>query len=419
MKLNNFAPPTGGWREKVVKGTFRNSTIYVNENGASQSEIPEALARAERLENCVYSYTLKANNSKGEIEVFAPARFALDRDRTPAQRGYYEKFDEYSVFWSHSVKVIEEEIKAVNAKIFKIREDLEKFPNERKTLNAEINRLDEQLQQIKSRERTAQQRSDGLLSRVGKSHIKRDWQQTRVGSNFPAGEDFRSMFLERFLDFESFACDAVNCLDDLECKDSAAVLVSDVIAPVFNAAIGEIARRLKVKREILKREFNTVVPESGEDNIVKLFWYSTQQTQMLREIQALSEEHVLAMTKNLGGRIPELLAEMERQAEAGSIANDENSIRINRLLGFLLELQTVAELSDPRCFLQPAPGSRVTYKEGYCMEILSPGTKKFGRIQEGDQVEVVMCGLYFEDSTNAFATVKPVVPCLVRRLMKA
>jgi hypothetical protein len=135
-------------------------------------------------------------------------------------------------------------------------------------------------------------------------------------------------------------------------------------------------------------------------------------------VQALSEEWVLDMTTKLGGRVPVLLAEMERQGEAGSIANEETAIRINKLLGFLLELQTVAELSDPRCFLQPAPGSRVSYKEGFCMEILSPGTKKFGRIQEGDQVEVVLCGLYFEDSTNAFATVKPVVPCLVRRLVK-
>jgi hypothetical protein len=70
-------------------------------------------------------------------------------------------------------------------------------------------------------------------------------------------------------------------------------------------------------------------------------------------------------------------------------------------------------LSDPGCYLLPAPGERLSYQEGHCVEVLSPGTKKFGRIKEGDVVEVVLSGLYFDDPATG---AKPVQPMLVRRL---
>jgi hypothetical protein len=72
----------------------------------------------------------------------------------------------------------------------------------------------------------------------------------------------------------------------------------------------------------------------------------------------------------------------------------------------------VTTLSDPRCYLHPAPGQTEYYRESSQTEILSPGAKKHGRIQENDVVEVVLPGLYF-DAPGGNA--KPTLPPLVRR----
>lgn len=396
-------------------------TSYINQRtGERSSTLPDALRRFQEQEGQICSYTLQASNTEGQIEIFAPIKYAENNKRPIVQVGAYEHFDDYAPFWAESVKRLEAEILRNDKKIAENKAKEAAFPDERRHMQAEINRLDQQLEGIKARERSAQQKSDGMLSRVGKSHIKRDWQQSRVGTGFPAGEDFRSMFLERFLDFESFACDAVNCLEDLKVEDATAALVRQVMRPIYNFAVQEISRRADERRLLMEQEFGATLPPGGEDTIAKLFWYSTQQDQLYHEINrqvTTGADEVTTMLNRLSPFIRTLHAEMLKQGADGNIANDENSIRLDKLLGFLLQLQTVAFLSDPQCFLQPPPGEMVKFKEGFTMEILSPGTKMYGRIKEGDSVEVVMCGLYFEDAAGKYDTVKPVVPCLVRRLI--
>jgi len=223
---------------------------------------------------------LKSENSEGEIEIFAPANWVRNNDRQERQIGLYNSFAEYSKFWCRSVRVIEEEIAYIIDKTSRLRREAQDWPKTRDRLKAEEAELDHKLEAVRARERAVQQQSDGLLSLVGRSHIKRDWQQTRVGSKFPAGEDFRSLFLEKLLDFESFACDAVNCLEDLKIPDAASVLVVEVIAPLFSNVIQNVNARIEAKKRFLKERFNATLPTGTEDNIVKLFWYSTQQKQL-------------------------------------------------------------------------------------------------------------------------------------------
>jgi FtsZ-binding cell division protein ZapB len=419
LTLNNDSDYYGGWAEKVVRGMVGSSKIYEHSNGQHSATPPPEYLAGQMGEGQVVSYTLASVNEEGRIEVFSPASYAKSTNREIIQRGFYKEFNGYAPFWAHSVRVLEKEIRDVNAKIVELKEKEAAFPAERQRIQAEITRLDKSLQEVKARERTTQQKSDSMLSRVGKSHIKRDWQQTRVGSGFPAGEDYRTMFMEKFLDFESFACDAVNCLEDLQHPDPAGVLVREVMLPVYNRAVREIKQRTDAAQALLKEEYGSVLPANGEDTIVKLFWYSTMQNKLFHDVMKMEVTRSTQMTMELGGTVVQLYHEMVRQGNENLIANDENCIRIDKLLRNLLELQTVAVLSDPTCFLQPSPGEFVAYKENFCLEIMSPGTKMHGRIKEGDKVEVVMCGLYFEDATNKFDSVKPVVPCLVRRLVAA
>ncbi len=68
----------------------------------------------------------------------------------------------------------------------------------------------------------------------------------------------------------------------------------------------------------------------------------------------------------------------------------------------------MAKLSDPECSIKPEPGNRVLFSKDKYNEILSPGSKIYGRIKEGDEVEIVFPGLYFDDSV--------IINPLVRRL---
>jgi hypothetical protein len=135
------------------------------------------------------------------------------------------------------------------------------------------------------------------------------------------------------------------------------------------------------------------------------------------EIAALTEEDIMAMTDRMDTWVTDLYNQMMKAAEDGDIDNGEQNLRVPHIVRHFLRLHTIALLSDPCCYLYPAPGASTFYREGHCVEILSPGTKKYGRIKEGDVVEVVLCGLYFENPKRGDP--KPVIPSLVRRLVTA
>jgi hypothetical protein len=257
-----------------------------------------------------------------------------------------------------------------------------------------------------------------MISRVGKSHIKRDWQQTKIDSSFPAGEDLRSMFLKDFLDFESFACDAVNCLEDLNIGDPASMLANDILRSIHLDTEKEVKARLDKRRDALRDSFGVKQSpdEETEDSIARLFWYHTLQSKMYKEIQEIQVGIVPLGESSTKLHDEMVLAEKENRIEQG-----ESALRLPQLVLLMLKFHTIAALSDPRCYLYPAPGARIPYKESsYTMEVLSPGTKTHGRIQEGDEVEVVFSGLYFEElTTENFLTNKAAEVPLVRRLAVA
>jgi hypothetical protein len=148
--------------------------------------------------------------------------------------------------------------------------------------------------------------------------------------------------------------------------------------------------------------------------VPRLFWYQTQQVQFPAEIRAITDEQIFALMQQADQLIPVLHQRMLQAAEEGLVDAGEQNLRIPQLVRHLLRLHTITALSDPRCYMFPAPGAKVDYTDTMHSEILSPGVKRYGRIKEGDQVEVVLCGLYFEPK---WANPKPVIPCLVRRVV--
>lgn len=269
----------------------------------------------------------------------------------------------------------------------------------------------------------ANARADNLLARAGKSHIKRDWMQTKMDSSFPAGEDYRNEFLAAFLDFESFACDVVNVIEDAEKVDgnvATETLVNDVMKPLYINCQTYIRDLLESQKKMLQDNFGIAINENDpktKETVPTLFWYKSMQPQILRMVDNLTEEKV---NEIMGDSLVDIHHKMLIAATEERIAFDENALRIPQVARSLLRLMAIAALSDPACYLSPTPGQRMKFKEGFMQEVLSPGTRKHGRIQEGDEVEVVQGGLYFEELTEAnLGTLRPVVVPMVRRLIKA
>eukprot|EP01032_Pedospumella_encystans_P012626 gene12626-14595_t len=65
----------------------------------------------------------------------------------------------------------------------------------------------ELIKDIKDKEKAASERADTLMARAGKSYIKRDVQQTKFESPFPAGDTFLAGFKKDFLGFDTFLND--------------------------------------------------------------------------------------------------------------------------------------------------------------------------------------------------------------------
>jgi hypothetical protein len=266
----------------------------------------------------------------------------------------------------------------------------------------------------------SEKRADTLIARAGQSHIKRDWQRISGESLFPAGEDLKLGFEKPFLNFESFACDAITALENLGHEESAApaVFVQQVMAPMYEAAKAYIGAIVQKKKDALVEMFGAAVPDDlANDTVPKLFWFSTLQTLLPPQILALSDGAIDELIAGMGPLVAQVHERMLQDAQEGVISNEENDLRLPVLVRAFLLLFTYVSLSDPYCYLVPAPGTRLTYVPERFKEILSPGARKHGQIKAGDVVEVVLCGLYFEDPAGDFSAVKAIVPPLVRRLV--
>jgi hypothetical protein len=338
-------------------------------------------------------------------EIFLPLSGAVELNKSPAALSYLQTLEDALPFWTSTVATYEQ----------KIHSDAEDAKTREKVLTDTIERLRGGAQDSNLRERFFRQHSNTWAKQTKSFPVKRDAQlNSSPSTSFPQGESIRSGFATSFVQFETFAADVVTCLEELGHSDPTAVLVRDVMMPLFLATERFVKERLDAKRTLLWEAFGTTLDEhSNEDSAVRLFWYYTQQRQLTAEVESLREDAVNSLVAGAHPLLPQLELQMYKAALTGVISAEEQNLRVPKLVRHLLRLQVVTTLSDPRCYLHPAPGTRVQYKEGHCVEILSPGTMRHGRIKEGDQVEVVLCGLYFDTPS---ATTKPTFPCLVRRL---
>lgn len=195
-----------------------------------------------------------------------------------------------------------------------------------------------------------------------------------------------------FINFESFAFDAIDTLEDLHNSNAADLFVAGVMSPMHQVTLRFVTDKLKEPK------------------------YATQANQIIFDIQDLDDSAIYAIMDKLPQKVKELSTAMSNAAAKGCIADGEHSLRIPTLVRHLLKLHAMAALCEPKCELTPVPGYRLPYKSTHHKEILSPGAKNHGHIKDGDLVEVVLCGVNFE-TTSSDTDNRPAIPCLVRRLL--
>lgn len=293
-----------------------------------------------------------------------------------------------------------------------------------KTLEDSIPLFNEKIAILQSKFSESEKRSDVLISRAGKGHIRRDWQRIKnTKDSFPEGDDLKQFFERSLVNFESFAFDVIYSIQKMsEMKN---IIISDkdaqnqfinIMRKIYDGCKIYIDNILDKKSKILFENFGVDIKSvTDEYDIRKLFWYGTLQEKTTKEIKNLFftlpsknsnqsdiifSEEILKIMNQLN--LLELHNFMINLTD--EISQTENDIRIPSIINYFITMFNYCALSDPPCYLLPAPGITTKYNSDRHSEILSPGAKKYGSIQADDAVVVICPGLFFDnDDLNSKA----------------
>ena len=233
----------------------------------------------------------------------------------------------------------------------------------------DVMKLKEQNNSLMVELKVARDHVSNMVSLMGGCHVHRDTLKTTVseensvsngllstsdGCLFPNGVTLVAQFSEQTPSFDSFAEFAV---DILQTKANR----SDPHEYFVDMCQSKVAGLLKEKRIVLCNQFAVDIkkldPSSLIPSIASLFWYSSQQSVMLRLIQNLSDSDVLLILKEA---FPEAVW-LHTELEACGVV----SMTFPKLVRVLLTFFTICELSDPIAYLEPKPGVCLTLVDNF------------------------------------------------------
>ena len=141
----------------------------------------------------------------------------------------------------------------------------------------------------------------------------------------------------------------------------------------------------------------------------------------VRETSEIDIDTLMSSLVNIGRNAVELHNAMINMSVRGDLmyGNVDQPITLLAIVRIFLRYHTLVELSDPRCFLEPAPGDKIRYSSEIHREVISLSSRAAaGRIPDGEEVEVVFPGLFYLES-EASGKKMQVAPPLIRRLAAA
>jgi hypothetical protein len=380
----------------------------------------------------VYGYRIQCAPDDGKqpqpglagpvVEVYAPSLRELSDAKT--NRASMRGWPAAEKYWGRAVDDLEAAMEKRLRDLDRWQRAEENNAAERATVEGTLRKMTAELEATRRADELAALRLRNLTTKQGAAHVRRDSPLEESKTDFPCGDVLLGVYRSAWSPFDAFACDVVDALAEYDPRvDVAKAFVHNVMLPVFQATQAYVEGTILRKQERMVQMFGPAAQftRRDSDDVAWQFFLFTQQLKMPAEIVALNDAAVQALIqetdassgersapKSVVGLAQELLQE---GVNAGRFAR---GLTVQQVVRHFLRLHTYAMLSDPRCYLHPAPGTRLAFSEKHCIEVLSPGVKRYGRIKEGDQVEVVLCGLYFDDPRAADA--RPKVPVMVRRL---
>jgi septum formation inhibitor MinC len=250
----------------------------------------------------IYSYHIRAGQQ--DIKVFAPHQALVELRKTPLQQACLDGTKELEEFWTSTVCAYEHKIAGMQHYLRQLQEtEAQKYEAYKADMKAENEKLQADIAGL-------QKLNDDLTARAGKA--------SGFCSDFPAGEDLRNEFQAAFLNFESFACDAINCLEDLQLENPGEAFVRQVMSSLFEATKEHVKSRLDAKKAQLKQLYGVEVRKDGlakDGGLLHLFWYQTQQVQFPAEIRAITDQQIFALMEQAHQLIPVLHQRMLQAAD--------------------------------------------------------------------------------------------------------
>lgn len=397
-------PPYVESKKDWVMATAANGVIFYQNKvtKVQQQTVPEILLN-------VSSYTIETAN-KAKVGMYVPLSLVLDSGGRPMEPAYLESWGDCVVNWAKSLELLEGELGYSQQQLEAIKKSGQSHEEERRTLNETLARMQANLQSGAAKERQAHERSEAMTSRLGRGHIKRDEPAPSGPRTFPTGEELQKEYAAVFGDaFEEAAAQATTCMEDvLKMRDSVDFFVYDIIAPLFRVTKAYVTEVIAAKYKVLSDNFGVALEEEEEgegdqeDSIARQFFLSSQQEVLLGAVMGVDKSVINKLITQMGTAAVKL-----RDALPTWAARDGSSLTFDlaEMVRLLLRVHTVIELSDPKCYLYPDATTNIVYPEDRRIhrEIFSPGTKVYGQLARGEEVQVVVPGLYFQPPTSCAA----------------
>jgi hypothetical protein len=314
------------------------------------------------------------------------------------------------VYWSKALELLEGEMGYAHEQLEAVRKSSHGPEEEMRTMRETLSRKQANVESGIEKERQALERSEAMTTRLGRGHIKRDEPAPSGPRTFPTGEELQREYAEVFGDgFEEAALQAIGCMeDDLKVRASADCFVNNIVAALFRVTKAYVTEIIAAKYAVVSEHFGVdlLEQEEGEggqgDSIARQFFLSSQQEVLLSAVMSVDKSVINQLIKKIGSTATKLCDALPDWA-----ANTKSALIFDlpKMVRLLLRVHTVIELSDPKCYLYPEAAISIIYPDDTrpYREIFRPGTKKYGALTRGEEVQIVVPGLYFQPPTSCAA----------------
>jgi hypothetical protein len=390
-------------KDWIKIATAGGAVVYQNKvTKVQQHFAPEIL-----LNVCAHSVETA---EKARIGVYVPLAMVLDAGAKPVDMVHMETWRECEANWAKTLEILEGELGYSQHKLEGMKKSGQSCEEERRTLNETLARMQANLESGAVKERQAHERSEAMTSRLGRGHIKRDEPAPSGPRTFPTGEELRNEYAAVFGDtFVEAAGQATLCMEDvLKMRGSEDFFVHDIVAPLFRVTKEYVTEVIAAKYKVLSDNFGVALEEEEEgegdqdDSIARQFFLSSQQEVLLGTVMGVDKSVINKLIIQMGSTATKLRDALPTWAARNGSQLTFDLVEMVRLL---LRVHTVIELSDPKCYLYPDAATNIIYPDDRRVhrEIFSPGAKVYGPLVRGEEVQVVVPGLYFQPPTSCAA----------------